>query len=90
MLNKSSLIGDKAPPTACDSIEVARALTQRCYPGRHSQILSGSLPLSVGFTTQDEAMDVGRSAPQESHYHTNVPDLLKRKKRCAEVIDVFP
>ncbi len=51
MLNKSSLIGDKAPPTACDSIEVARALTQRCYPGRHSQSLSGSLPLSVEFTT---------------------------------------
>ncbi len=29
-------------------------------------------PLSVGFSIQDEAMDVARSAPQGAHYHADV------------------
>ncbi len=32
--------------------------------------------LSVGFSTQEEAMDVARSAPQGAHYHADVIYLL--------------
>ncbi len=38
--------------------------------------LSGSLSLSVGFSMQDEAMDVARSAPQGAHYNVDVIFLL--------------
>ncbi len=34
--------------------------------------LSSSLSLSVGFSIQDEAMGVARSAPQGAHYHADV------------------
>ncbi len=59
-------------PTARDSADVARG---RCYPhtgnGGHSRCLSSSLSLSVGYSIQDEAMGVARSAPQGAHYaHT--------------------
>ncbi len=37
---------------------------------------SSSLSLLVGFSIQDEAMDVARSAPQGAHYHTDVIYLL--------------
>ncbi len=62
--------GDKAPPAARDS-----------YPhtgnGCHSLCLSSSLSLLVGFSIQDEAMDVARSAPQGAHYyHEDVIYLL--------------
>ncbi len=63
-----TLIGDKALPTAYDNSEVARSKKQRCYPhtgnGDHSRCLSSGLTLSVGFSIQDEAVDVARSAPQ--------------------------
>ncbi len=80
MLKKSAcyftLIGDKAPPGARNSSEVARAWKQRCYPHTgncgHSSSLSSSLSVSVGFSIQNEAMDVARSAPQRGHYHVEV------------------
>ncbi len=80
MLDYFTLIGDKTPPAARDSSEVARALNQRCYPhtrnGGHRWCLSSSLSLSEGFSIQDEAMDVARSAPQGAHYHADVIYLL--------------
>ncbi len=42
----------------------------------HSLCLSSSLSLPVGFSIQDEAMDVARSAPQGAHYHADVIYLL--------------
>ncbi len=39
-------------------------------------VLSSSLSLSLEFSTQDEAMDVARPAPQEAHYHSDVVYLL--------------
>ncbi len=72
--------GDTAPPVARDSSEVARALSQRCYPNTgndwHSWCLSSSLSLSVGFSIQDETIDVSRFAPQGAHYHAGVIYLL--------------
>ncbi len=60
-----TLIGGKVAPAARDSSEVARALNQRCYLHTtnvgHSWYLSGSLSLSVRFSTQDETMDVAGS-----------------------------
>ncbi len=48
------LIGDKAPPAACDSSEVLRANNGRCYPhtenGGLNRCLSRSLALLVGFS----------------------------------------
>ncbi len=38
--------------------------------------LSSSLSLSVGFSIQDEAVDVARSTPQGAHYHADVIYLL--------------
>ncbi len=84
LLKKSAwllhLIGDKAPPVACDSSEVARTSNRRCCPhtgnGGHSWYLSSSLPLSVGFSIQDEAIDGDRSAQQAAHYHADVIYLL--------------
>ncbi len=68
------LIGDGAR----NNDEVARALNQRCYlhsgNGGYSWCLSSSLPKSVGFPIQDEAMDVAQSAPQGAQYH--VGDVL--------------
>ncbi len=75
-----TLIGDKAPPAARDSSEVGRALKQRCYPdtanGGYRWCLSSSLSLSVGFSIQDEAMAVARSASQGALYHADVTYLL--------------
>ncbi len=63
-----TLIGDRAPPAARGSGEVARAQNRRCYPqtgkGGHRWCLSSRLSLSVGFSIQGEAMDVARSVPQ--------------------------
>ncbi len=41
-----TLLGDKAPPAACDSSEVARAENQRCYP--HTRNCEHSWRLSSG------------------------------------------
>ncbi len=53
---------------------------ERVYPHTgndgHSWCLSSSLYLSVGFSIQDEAMDIARSAPQGAHYHADVIYLL--------------
>ncbi len=35
-------------------------------------VLSSSLSLSLGFSTQDDAMDVAQSAPQGAHCHADV------------------
>ncbi len=71
------LIGDEAPPAARDSCEGPRALNRRCYPhtgnGRHNWCLSSSQSLSVGFSIQDEAMNVGRPEPLGDH---NLPLYL--------------
>ncbi len=40
------------------------------------RVVSRSLPLLVGSSIPDEAMDVVRSAPQGAHYHADVIDLL--------------
>ncbi len=40
--------------------------------------LSSSLSLSVGFSIQDEVVDVARSAPQGAHYHADVIYLLPK------------
>ncbi len=62
-----TLIGEEAPPTVRDTSEGVRTFNQRCCPdsenGAFSWCLSSSLFLSVGFSIQDEAMDVVRSAP---------------------------
>ncbi len=84
-----TLIGDKAPPVARDISEVARALNQCFYPrtgnGGHSWCLSSSLSLLVGFSLQDEAMDVARSAPQGAQYHVDVIYMLLRKDKLVEI-----
>ncbi len=73
-------IGDKAPPAAHDSSEVARALNRLCYlrtgNGGHCSCLISSLSTTEGFFIQDESMDVGLSAPQGAHYHADVIYLL--------------
>ncbi len=70
------IIGDEAATAAHDSSEVARTLNGRCYPhtgnGEHSWCLSSSLPLSVGFSIQVEALDVARSGPKGAHCHADV------------------
>ncbi len=74
MLKKSArllhLIGDKAPPAARDSDEVARALNQHCYShivnGGRIWCLSSRPSLSLRFPIQEEAMDVSGSAPRGS------------------------
>ncbi len=38
--------------------------------------LSSRLSLSVGFSIQEEAVDVARSTPQGAHYHVDVIYLL--------------
>ncbi len=40
--------------------------------------MSSSLSLLVGFSIQDEAVDVARSAPQGAHYHADVIYLLAK------------
>ncbi len=57
--------------------------------------MSRSLCLSVGFTIQDEAMDVARSAPQGAHYHEDAFLLAsltgnKDGSKCLMVIRVKP
>ncbi len=53
---------------ARDGSEVSRAVSRRCYlhTGNvgHSWCLGSSLSLSIGYSIQDEAMNVDRSAPQ--------------------------
>ncbi len=71
-----TLIGDKAPPAARDSSEVARAFNRRFYPHTGNGALSSSLSLTIGFSIQDGAMAVARSAPQGAHYHAGVIYLL--------------
>ncbi len=74
-----TLVGDKDPPAARDSrgcIFVKATLLSPHWEWCHCWCLSGSLSLSVGFSIQDEAMDVARSTPQEAHYHTDVIYLL--------------
>ncbi len=60
------LIGDKSPSAACDSSEVERANNGRCYPhtenGELNRCLTRGPSLPVGFSIQDEAMDIARSA----------------------------
>ncbi len=58
------LIGDKAPPDARDSSEVAR--------GGLIWYLNSSLSLSVEVSVQDGAMDVAWSKPLRAHYHADV------------------
>ncbi len=74
------LINNNAPPAALDSSEVARTLSQSCYPhtgnGGHRWCLSSSLSLSAGFSIHGKAMDVARSAPWGAHYHADVIYLL--------------
>ncbi len=53
---------------ARNSNEVAGTLHRRCYPhtrngGQNWSLSSSSLSLSVRIPIQDEAIDVGRSAP---------------------------
>ncbi len=61
-------------------LHLPHALNQRCYPhtgnGGHKWCLSSSQSLSVGFSIQDKAMDVARSASQGAHYHADVIYLL--------------
>ncbi len=45
-------------------------------PTLETMCLSNSLSLPVGFSIQDEAMDVARFAPQGAHYHADVIYLL--------------
>ncbi len=72
MLKKSAWLlhpnGDKAPHTG---------------KGSHSWCLTSSLSLSVGFSIQNEAMDVVRSAPQVL---TTVRTLLVNKVGSKELI----
>ncbi len=74
------LIGNKTLSAARDSSEVTRALNQRCYPyprnGGFNWCLGSSPSLSVGFSIQDEALGVARSAPRGGHYHADFIDLL--------------
>ncbi len=70
------LIGDKAPLATRDCSGLLC-----CYPhtghGGLNCCLSSSLSLSVGFSIQDKARDVARSAPQGAHYyHADVIYLL--------------
>ncbi len=41
--------------------------------------LSSSQSVSIGFSIQDEPMDVARSAPQRAHYHADVMHLLSQQ-----------
>ncbi len=70
------LIGDRAPTAARNNDEVARALNQRCdlQTGNsgHSWCSRSSPSSSVGFSIQDEAMEVAWSTPQGAHYHVDV------------------
>ncbi len=69
-----------ATPAARDSSEVARASSGRCYPhtgsGGHGGVWAVVFFLSVGFSIQDEAIDIARSAPQRARYHADVIYLL--------------
>ncbi len=67
------LVADEVSLTACGRSETVYILNRRCYPYTRS---GRNLSLSVGFSIQDEAMDVARSAPRRSHYHTDVIYLL--------------
>ncbi len=75
-----TLIGDKAPPAARESSEVARALNQHCYlhTGNvwHNWSWSSSLSLLVVNPIRDEAMDVAWSAPHRAQNHADDTDVV--------------
>ncbi len=64
------LVGYMAPRAARDSCGVAYALSRRFYShtrnGGLNWYLSSGLSILVGFSFQDEDIDVARSAPQGS------------------------
>ncbi len=64
--------GDKAPPAA----RVKSTLLSSHRNGGHSCYLSSSLSLMVGFSIQDEAVDVARSALQGGHYHAGIAGVV--------------
>ncbi len=76
------LVGDKTAPAVCDSSEAAHILSRHGYPQSGSSglrwCLSSSLSLSVGFSIQDEAMDVAYSALQ---YECNLLASLAGNKQ---------
>ncbi len=78
MLKKSALllhlISDKASPTASDSSGVARTLNRRFV--LKLKTAGSSLSLSVGFSINDEDMDVARSVPLGIHNHADVIDVI--------------
>ncbi len=59
-------------------------------PGNSGQrwCLSSSLFLSIGFSIQDEAMNVARSAPQGAHYHVDFIYMLPEQgtKKAARAL----
>ncbi len=63
-----TLIGDKAPPTARDYIDIARTLNRRCHPHAGNfglRMMLKQQPILVGIIAlHDECMDIVRSAPQ--------------------------
>ncbi len=79
-----TLNGDMAPPAARDSSEVACVKTGAVIlkPETVGSLWywSSSPSLSVGFPTEDEGMDVARSAPQEVHYTCTLNCELKGSK----------
>ncbi len=70
------MLGDKVSPTAVNSSEVSSVRRQRCYPrignGGPDWCSSSNPFLSVGFSIQEEAIDITQYAPQKAHYHTGV------------------
>ncbi len=69
-----TLIGDKAPPAAHDSSEVAHAYNLRCHPYTRNSGLVWRL--GKVFFIQDESMGVSRFAPQGAQHHVDVINLL--------------
>ncbi len=81
MLKKGAWLGDKAPPDARDSSEVAYALNRRCLAhtgndGLNFVFWSSNLSLLVEFSIQDEAMAVVWLIPKWAHYLVDVNTLL--------------
>ncbi len=58
------------------AIEVRLHVRKINGSGGHSWCLNSNLFLSVGFSIQDETMDVARYATQGAHYHADVINLL--------------
>ncbi len=70
----------KAPPTTHNNSEMAYDRSQFCVPriwnGGLTWCLSSSPPLMIRFSTQDDCMDVTRSALQGAHCPVDVMYLL--------------